>query len=144
MKVPAGMMSGAWMGSHFSNDDLVRDSRLSEDFSCAFEAKPTDGEGPYVVACTPNPDAPVVWGRLVVTVRADRVPLSVEYFDEDGVKVRTMSYSDVQEVAGRLTPMSMELVPHDKEGEFTKMTFRELELDLELDPSLFTLQALKR
>ena len=32
MKIPAGMMGGSWMGSHVSNDDLVRENRFSEDF----------------------------------------------------------------------------------------------------------------
>ncbi|TNE88091.1 MAG: outer membrane lipoprotein-sorting protein [Deltaproteobacteria bacterium] len=144
MKVPAGMMSGSWMGSHFSNDDLVRESRLSDDFSCEFTAKPEGGAGNYVIACTPREDAAVVWGKLVATVRADKVPVSIEYFDEDGEKVRTMTYSDVQEIAGRLTPMTMELVPHDKEGEFTRISFETLEIDVPLEDKLFTLQALKQ
>ena len=143
MKVPSGMMSGSWMGSHFSNDDLVRDSRLSDDFSCSFEARPSGEQADFVIACVPGEEAAVVWGKLLVTISGDRVPRSIVYFDEDGERVRTMTYSEVREINGRMTPMRMELVPHDKEGEYTRMTFEELEIDVELEESLFSLQALR-
>jgi outer membrane lipoprotein-sorting protein len=144
MKVPAGMMSGSWMGSHLSNDDLVREDRLSEDFTCAFEAKPaTDPEKNYVVACTPKPTAAVVWGKVVAHIREDKAPVRVEYFDEKGVLLRTMTYADYKEIRGRPQPMTMTLTPLDKPGEYTKLLFESLDLDVELPDSLFTLQALK-
>lgn len=146
MKVPSGMMSGSWMGSHFTNDDLVRESRLSEDFVCAFEKKPADptSGGNYVIGCTPKPDAPVVWGKIVASIRPDLVPAKVEYWDEKGTLVRTMDYSDIREINGKKTAMVMTLTPHDKPGEYTKMTFESLELDTPLEDTVFTLQSLKQ
>jgi outer membrane lipoprotein-sorting protein len=146
MKVPAGMMSGSWMGSHFSNDDLVRESRLSEDFTFEIAKRPADdgSRGNYHITCTPKPDAPVVWGKVVVEVEPRKVPVKVEYYDERGELVRTMTYSDVQEVDGRLSPMTMTLVPHDKPGEYTRMSFSELDFDAALDDAMFSLQALKQ
>jgi hypothetical protein len=144
MKVPAGMMSGSWMGSHFTNDDLVRDSRLSEDFTCTIEGRPAAGVGNYVVSCAPKPTAPVVWGKVVAHVRQDKVPVKVEFWDEKGSLVRTMQYDDVRAVGGKLTPMAMTLLPHDKPGEFTKMVFESLELDVALEDTLFSLQSLKQ
>jgi len=144
MKVPAGMMSGSWMGSHFTNDDLVRESRLSEDFTYSIVKKPDNGDGNYVIECVPKPDAPVVWGKVVVTVTPEKVPVKIEYYDEKGNLVRTMEFSDVQQVDGRSVPMKFRIVPHDKPGEYTEMTYSELELNPELDSQLFTLQALKK
>ena len=69
MKVPAGMMSSSWMGSHFSNDDLVKSSRLADDYTATLQAKPgQNGSSNYVIALVPHPDAPVVWGKVVVTI----------------------------------------------------------------------------
>jgi outer membrane lipoprotein-sorting protein len=144
MKIPAGMMSGSWMGSHFSNDDLVREDRLSDDFTCEFTAKPdTDPEKNYVVTCVPKPTAAVVWGKVVAHIRPDKAPIRVEYVDEKGILVRTMSYDDFKVMNGRPQPMRMVLTPHDKPGESTSITFENLELDVALPDSLFTLQALK-
>jgi len=147
MKIPAGMMSGSWMGSHFSNDDLVKGSRMRDDYTYQVTHRPSDGGEPedaYVIELVPKPDAPVVWGKVVVTVGVDRVPRSIDYFDERGDKIRTMAFENVQDVEGRKVPMSFTLTPHDKPGEYTKMTYESLSFDVELDENAFTLQALKR
>ncbi len=144
IKVPSGMMGSSWMGSHLTNDDLVREARLSEDFTYELTGKPVDGKGNYVVTCVPKPDAPVVWGKVVAEVRPDKVPVKIDYYDEDGELVRTMEYSDVEEVDGELAPMTFKLVPHDKPGEFTRMTFSELSLNVGLTDDRFSLQSLKK
>lgn len=142
MKVPSGMMSGSWMGSHFSNDDLVKDSRLSEDFDCQFTSKPPATPN-YVIACVPHADAAVVWGKIVATITPQKVPVLVEYYDEKGTAVRRMEYDGVKTINGRPVAMHMKLLPLDKPGEFTEMTFDSLQFDVPLADSLFTLQALK-
>jgi len=145
MKVPSGMMSGSWMGSHFSNDDLVRENRLSEEFTASFSAKPNgDPNGFYVIELVPKPEAPVVWGKVVSKVRADLVPVAVQYFDEKGALVRTMSFGDVREIGGRLMPGTMTLTPEDKPGEMTRITYEELDFETEVPESTFSLQSLKQ
>jgi outer membrane lipoprotein-sorting protein len=144
MKVPAGMMSGSWMGSHFSNDDLVKESRLSEDFDATMTQRPADNaDGVYVITLVPKPDAIVVWGSIVVRVRPDKMPVSIEYEDEHGVTQRTMSFGEYHELDGRLVPTVMTLIPADKPGEFTSFTYVSLDFDVALPASTFTLQALK-
>lgn len=142
MKVPSGMMSGSWMGSHFSNDDLVKDSRLSEDFDCQFTSKPPANPN-YVIACIPHADAAVVWGKIVATVTPGKVPVSTEFYDEKGALVRRMDYSAVKSINGRQVATVMKLTPLDKPGEFTEISFDDLQLNVPLADSLFTLQALK-
>lgn len=143
MKIPAGMMSGSWMGSHFSNDDLVQGSRLSEDYTATLVASPSGGQGVWEIALVPKPEAPVVWGKVVLRVGPDRVPVDVRYFDEKGVLERTMSWSDPVTLDGRTVPRVMTLVPADAPAEYTRLTYLELDFDVQLDDSLFTLQSLK-
>ena len=142
MKVPAAMMSGAWMGSHLSNDDLVRESRFSEDY--AFGPGPLADGDDIAIVCTPKPDTPVPWGKVVVTVRPDGVPVRQVFHDEDGAVVRTMSFEDVRDVGGQPVAMTMRLVPEDTQGEFTAFTYDRLELGVSIDASVFTLQSLKK
>jgi outer membrane lipoprotein-sorting protein len=145
MKVPASMMSGSWMGSHFSNNDLVKSSRMADDYTWEFTEKPAeDGTGHYVLALTPNPEAPVVWGKVVVTVRPDLAPVSITYHDEDGELARTMTFEDIRDVDGKLVPFKMKLLPADEPDEFTEVIYGDLAFDIELDDSIFTLAALKR
>ena len=110
MKIPPGMMSGAWMGSHFSNDDLVKSNRLADEFTYEKESVV---DGVYTIVCTAKPDAAVVWGKVVVKVREDKIPLEVGYYDEDGELARKLTFSDVRELGGRTVPATMLLEPAD-------------------------------
>jgi len=140
MKIPPGMMSGSWMGSHFSNDDLVKSNRLSDEFTYEKESLI---DGVYTIVCTAKPDAAVVWGKVVVKVRADKIPVEVAYYDEDGELARKMSFSDVRDFDGRKVPATMLLVPADKPDEFTRITTTELDFNVKFDDRTFSLQALK-
>ncbi|MEQ1503254.1 MAG: outer membrane lipoprotein-sorting protein [Myxococcota bacterium] len=142
MKVPAGMMSGSWMGSHFTNDDLVKDSRLSDDFTYTMTGKPASG-GFWVIELVPKPDAAIVWGKIVVKITPDELPAEMAFYDEKGTLARTMTYTDVREFDGRKVPSTMRLSPADKPGEFTELKYAELDFDPTIAASTFTLQGLK-
>ncbi len=142
MKVPAGMMSGAWMGSHLSNDDLVHESRLSEDYT--FAPGPAVQGDSVSIVCTPKADTPVPWGRVEVVLRGDGVPVLQSFYDEDGALARTLSFSDVRDIGGTPVAMAMRIEPLDKPGEFTEFRYDQLELGVSIDKAVFSLQALKR
>ena len=140
MKIPPGMMSGAWMGSHFSNDDLVKSNRLADEFTYEKESVV---DGVYTIVCTAKPDAAVVWGKVVVKVREDKIPLEVGYYDEEGELARKLTFSDVRELGGRTVPATMLLEPADRPGEFTKITTTAMDFDVKFDDRTFSLQSLK-
>jgi hypothetical protein len=145
IKLPASNMSGSWMGSHFSNDDLVKHSRFSEDYDCEFTEKPDGKDGYYGIECIPKPDAPVVWGKVAIRIRgSDELVEEVAYFDEEGGLVRTFSYEDVGELGGRRLPRRVKVVPSDKPDEYTEIIYEELTFDVKLSERTFTLQALRR
>lgn len=145
MKVPGAMMSGNWMGSHFTNDDLVKSSRLSDDFEGQITTRPSDGpDAVYTVELTPKPDAAIVWGQVVVRVNAEMIPVDVRYFEEDGALARTMSFSDVKNFDGQSIPSRMRLQPADDPDSYTEIVYTELKFNVALDDSDFSLQALKR
>lgn len=146
IKIPASMMGGAWMGSHFTNDDLVKESRLVDDFDVelAFEGD-RDGAAVWEIRLTPKPEAAVVWGRIDFRIRrADSMPLWARYYDEDGELARTMEYSAFAEMGGRLVPGVMDMRPADKPEERTTFRYEELEFDVDLAPSFFSLRTLQR
>ena len=145
IKVPASMMSGAWMGSHFTNDDLVRESRYGNDYQCDFERLPDSADGHYLIACIPNEDAPVVWGKVEISVRAsDELADEVRFFDERGNLKRTMLYEDIGDLGGKRLPRRIRVLPADKPGELTEISYAEMEFDVEIPDRTFSLQALRR
>ena len=144
IKLPASMMGGSWMGSHFSNDDVVQDSRYSEDFDCDFLEQPADGNDHWLIRCVPDEDAVLVWGEVRLSIGTDLSPKEVEFFGEDGELARTMIFSNYGELGGRFLPRTMRMVPADKPDEYTEMIYEELELDVEVSDRVFTLQELRR
>lgn len=146
VKLPSSMMSASWMGSHFSNDDLVRESRMTEDytFEITFSGE-RDGAEIIEITCMPKPEAPVVWGKVVVTVaNQGYMPRHVRYYDEDLDLSRTLTYSDEKELGGRRLPAHMEMQPADKADERTVVEYDEIEFDVELADDTFSLQNLQR
>lgn len=145
VKITSGMMGGSWMGSHFTNDDLVRHTRLSKHYKIKLAFRgPSEGGAIYRFELIPNPDAPVVWGKLVVTVKQEGLlPISQEFFDEEGAKVRVLTFSDYQKVGGKMRPMKMTMKPLDKPEEFTMVQWKEIDFSVKLDKSFFTIQKLK-
>lgn len=145
VKVPAAMMSGSWMGSHLTNDDLVKGSRYADDYDATLVARPgVEGAESYVIELVPKPDAPVVWGAVVITISADKLPQKIEFKDEKKALVRTQTFAEVKELDGRKVPTLMRVEPADEAGEYTEMRFVELDFDIELPPNTFSLQALRR
>ena len=145
IKIPSLMMGGAWMGSHFSNDDLVRESQLIDDYDIelAFDGA-RDGVAVWEFRLTPKPEAAVVWGHLAFQVRqADYMPLWARYYDEDDALARTMEYREFADRGGRLVPTVMDMQPADKPAERTTVRYDELEFDIDIDESFFSLRALQ-
>ena len=144
VKVPSAMMGGAWMGSHITNDDLVRSSRLADDFVATVKARPGQaGATSYVLELVARPDAPVVWGSILAQISAAKIPEKIQYYDESGKLVRTMTFEEVKVIDGRTMPTVQRVLPADKPGEQTVMRFESMDFDVALPEATFTLQALK-
>ena len=113
---------------------------MSEDYESevTFEGE-RDGTAIYELTLVPNPDAPVVWGRIEFTVIQDTlIPVRGLYYDEEGILIRTMEFSDVKVLGGREVPAVMTLIPEDKPEERTVITYDSLDLDLDLDKGFFS------
>jgi len=146
IKLPSSMMGGSWMGSHLTNDDLVKESRMAEDytFENTFRGE-RGGQAVVEITCTPKPKAAVVWGKVVVEVRdGDYMPLKLLYYDEDMELARTMTFEEIKKLGGRMLPSVMKVVPADKPGEYTLFTYEKVEFDIKLKKDIFSLRNLQR
>lgn len=144
IRIPTGLLSDAWMGSHFTNDDLLRETSYDDDYDSELSWVTRDGTRYLQVLMTPKPDAPVVYTRILfLLTQDDWVPVRTEYYDDDRL-MRTMRFEDVQTVSGRRLPMRMILQPEDRPNERTEMRYDELSLDVPIDGDLFTQRGLRR
>lgn len=145
IKVPPSMMMQSWMGSDFTNDDLVKESSIVEDYAHTLAgAETVGGSEAYRIEAVPLPDAPVVWDRIIYWVRkSDYVPLRQEFYGEKGELVRLLTFSDVKFIGGRTIPTFWRMKPVKKENRETTMRILDAEFDSPIDEAIFTLKNLK-
>ncbi|MFH1602853.1 MAG: outer membrane lipoprotein-sorting protein [Pseudomonadota bacterium] len=145
IKITSGMMGSSWMGSHFTNDDLVHHTRLSVDFYVNYDGEQENaGEKVWKFTLKPHPDAPVVWGKIEITLRAkDAEPLSQLFFDEDNKPVRVLEFSEHKKVGDRVVPFKMLMKPLDGSGEYTEIKIESIDFGVSLGEDFFSLQKLK-
>ena len=144
IKVPPSMMSQAWMGSDFSNDDLAKSDSILDDYThTLIDTEAHEGKKVYVIKSMPKPTAPVVWGMQRLKVREDHILLQEEFYDEDLELVKAMTGSQIQMIDDRLFPKVWRMQKADVEDEYTELIYQELEFSDDLPDNLFTLTNLR-
>ena len=139
IKIPPSMMLQPWMGSDFTNDDLVKESSMVDDYTHRLIGTETADAPAYVVEAIPKPDAAVVWGRVVFHVRqSDFLPLRVEFYDERGAVVRVLTYSDIKPMGGRTIPTRWEMRPVAKPGYMTTIVLERATFNEPIGAEVFT------
>ncbi|MCK5742884.1 MAG: outer membrane lipoprotein-sorting protein [Chlorobi bacterium] len=146
IKLPASMMLQSWNGSDLTNDDLVRESELTEDYTLKKLADETiDGQLCYKIKLTPKPDAPVVWGKLYYYVRkADNLPWKTQFFDEKDRLHRSMLYRDIKKMSGRTIPTKWVIVNEKKKGRKTEFIYNDVKFDVKIPSRIFSFRELEK
>lgn len=141
VKVPPSMMMGSWMGSDFTNDDLMRDTSWSEEYDVSL----SETANTYELQLTPFENTVTVWGGMTLSIdKASLLPLQQRYFDEDGEQMRVMTFANVTDFNGTALPATMTLTPLNKDGQYTEVEYQQLDFNVDLDDGFFTLQNLRR
>ena len=142
IKVPSSLMGEKWMGSHFTNDDLVKENKIDDLYTLKIiECTPDK----IVIEGIPKQEAAVVWGKLLYTVdRKREIPQMVEYFDEENIKVRTLSFDQAEKLDSRWIPMRMRVIPEDTPEEYTEMLYSALKFNIKLPRNTFSIRSLRK
>lgn len=146
IKLPPSMMMQSWMGTDFTNDDLVRESSAVRDYThkmlgdSAIQNRPC-----YKIELLPLPDAAVVWGKLILFIdKKDYLQLCSKMYDEDGTLVNILNATEIKMISGRSLATLSELIPVQKKGQKTVMILKSIEFDKPIDDSFFTTQNMKK
>jgi hypothetical protein len=145
VRVPPSMMLQSWMGSDFTNDDLVKASSLVRDYRHKIVTGKKGPAGSVLVLCVPKPGAPVVWGKILHWARKkDSLPMRQEYYDESGKLVRTLVFSAFKKRDDRVVPTRIRVVRADAPSETTVVDYRRTLYDRRLPSSLFNRNQLRQ
>ncbi len=146
IKLPPSMLSQGWMGSDFTNDDLLNQRSIVVDYTHKIigEEKLEDREC-YMIELLPKEDAPVVWGKILFWItKTDDILLKSEYYDEDEYLVKTELGKNIKNMSGRIIPTVFELIPADEEDNKTVVTIKSIQFNVPMDDSFFSIQNMKR
>jgi len=146
IKIPPSMMLQSWMGSDFTNDDLVRQSSIVEDYNHSLLGEEKlNGYQSYKIEMIPKPEAGVVWGKILTWISKEKfLQIKADYYDEDGYLVKTFTGSEEQKMDGRNILTHWEMIPVDKPGNKTMMEYSDIEFNFKVDQSFFSEQNMKR
>jgi outer membrane lipoprotein-sorting protein len=146
IKLPASMMAQGWMGSDFTNDDILKESSLVKDYTPKLlKTENVDNTKCWCIELKPLEKADVIWGKIVLWVSTDDfLELKSEYYDEDGYLVKTHKAAKVATFDGRRLPSQLEITPADEPGNKTVITIQRMSFNATLDRNLFTQQYMKR
>ena len=145
MKIPPSMMMGSWMGSDFTNDDLVKESSMLNDYTYQL-VKPEDATpGQVYIQLIPKEDSPIVWGKIIAAVRSsDYIPVWQHFYDEQGNLIRVLNFKEIKTFGEKITPSVMEMLPQNKEGHKTIVRFLNAKFDSVIDGKIFTRRNLQK
>ncbi|MBD3648368.1 MAG: outer membrane lipoprotein-sorting protein [Pseudomonadales bacterium] len=141
IKVPPSMMMGSWMGSDFTNDDLVKETTLADEYDLSLE----ETEATYEITLSPKKDTVTLWAKILYIVDKEKMlPIAQIFFDDNGEKVRRLAFKEPREFSGKMLPSVLEMIPLNKEGHRTVVIYNELEFNPDdVTEDVFTLRNLQ-
>jgi outer membrane lipoprotein-sorting protein len=146
IKIPPSMMLQSWMGSDFTNDDLVKESSIIYDYDHEVVGDSIiDNRECHKIKMVPKPDAPVVWGMIFIWItKSEYLQMRVEYYDEDSELINIMAMSEIMEMGGRVIPTVLEITPVNKPEHRTIIKYESIIFDSPIKDSFFSEQNMKR
>ncbi len=145
IKVPPSMMMSSWMGSDFTNDDLVKESSMITDYHSRIFTPEDANPDYYYIELIPKKDIPIVWARIVLVVRKhDYIPVEESFFDEKGRNMRVMEFSDIKNFSGREIPSVLVMRPLNKPDKKTVIRYIDLKFNIKLKADTFSLRNLQK
>jgi len=146
IKIPPSMMMQSWMGSDFTNDDLVKESSVVVDYTHKLLGKENiQGMNCYKIELTPLPDAPVTWGKVIIWITTESfIQLKIEYYDEDMKLVNVMNEYNIKKFGDRELPTKLEITPLNKKGNKTILEINNMVFNKPIDDNFFSQQNMKK
>lgn len=145
IKLPPSMMSQSWMGTDFTNDDLVRESSIVEDYNHKVIGDTLIRErNCYIIQMIPKAEAAVIWSKVILCIdKKDFLELHSRFYDEEGELINTMNSYDIKLMHDRIIPTRFEMIPSDKKGQKTEMIYEKVEYNIPIVEDFFSVAQMK-
>lgn len=144
IKIPSSMSNQSWMGSDFSNNDVARADDIIDRYThTILEIKTINNKKTYIIQSVPHEDAPVVWGKEILSINEDHVFLKHQFYDQDNQLIKTLIASDIRIVNGKHISFIQRMQKSNHENEWTEFQTNLIKFDINIDKNTFTLTNLR-
>ncbi|MCF7854096.1 MAG: outer membrane lipoprotein-sorting protein [Candidatus Pacebacteria bacterium] len=144
IKIPPSMMMSSWMGSDFTNDDLVKEFTFAGDYHFSLVQPEYAQDGVLYIECHPKEGRPIIWGKVMLAVREeDYLPVWQRYYDEKDNVMRVLEFSDIRALGGRRLPSVLTMIRKTEKGHKTVLHYKELKFNVDVSGDIFTLRHLR-
>ena len=146
IKLPPSMLSQGWMGSDYTNDDILKESSIVKDYTHKIiKSVKYQNYDCWVVELMPKEEAAVVWGKIVEYITKDSyLTLKQEYYDEDFDLVKSHINSDVKKMDDRTIPTKTIVQPADEPDKHTEVIIKSVKFNSKMSDNFFSQQNMKR
>ena len=146
IKLPPSMLSQGWMGSDYTNDDMINQRSIVVDYTHSIiDNENIEERECYVIELIPKEDAPVVWGKIIFWIsKTDDMVLKSEYYDEDEYLVKTELGKEIRNMNGRIIPTVYEIIPAEEENQKTVVTLKSIQFNAPISDNFFSIQNMKK
>ena len=142
--VSSSMLLASWMGSDFTNDDVLKASSMSQDYHHKFlpDAK-VNGVVYKVIENTAKSNTKVMWPKVVTySSKSDCLPRQNDYYDKQGKIKRTMTFSEIKKFDGHLVPALWVMKPADDPDKKTIIKYQNIIFKTKFKSNHFSQQSL--
>ena len=146
IKLPPSMMANSWMGTDFTNDDLVKESSVVEDYDHSFiNDTVIDNRECFLILFKPKPSTAVVWSKIIVAIdKKDFIEMYSEFYDDDEKLINIMQARNIRMIDGRIIPTHLEMIPVDKKGHKTEIIYKTILFNRNIEDQFFSLEKMKQ
>lgn len=146
IKLPPSMMTNSWMGTDFTNDDLVKEASAVEDYSHTILKDTVVAQNDcYLIEFLPKPNTAIVWGKLQVAIdKKYFIERYTAFYDEAGNLVNIMLADELKTMDGRLIPTHMQMIPIEKKGQKTELYYKSIFFNKTIEDDFFTTEKMKQ
>ncbi|MCK5662763.1 MAG: outer membrane lipoprotein-sorting protein [Thiotrichaceae bacterium] len=144
IRIPASMMNRSWMGSDFSNNEVAKADELLKYYTHTLIGTEThNGQTVYIIKAVPFEYAPIVWGKVLLKIRADYIVLEQTFYDQDNILVKKMETLKIENMGGKRIAVIQRMQKAKKADEWTKIVVKEVEFTINVSSRMFTLSNLR-
>ena len=142
IKIPPSMMLQNWMGSDITNDDMVKQSSIVEDYDARILEKK---ENMVTIELLPKEEAAVVWGKIIIHLDLETYTSKRDvFYDEEGEEVRFFTYEKVKKIGKYYIPTIWRIESSEKKNRYTEIILEDVKYDTKISSAYFRKSALKR